>query len=76
MLVVLHDLNLAARYADTIWLMNEGQITAAGPWDSVLMPEILEPVYHIGLKTLKYDGHDRPIFTVEPDHEPIATIPL
>jgi len=64
-LVVLHDLNLAARYADTVWLMNQGQVTAAGPWDSVLTPEILEPVYRIGLETLKYDGHDRPVFTVD-----------
>lgn len=70
-LVVLHDLNLAARYADTVWLMNQGQITAAGPWESVLAPKILEPVYRVGLKTLKCNGHDRPIFTVDVDRQPI-----
>ena len=73
-LVVLHDLNLAARYADTVWLMNQGQITAAGPWDSVLTPEILEPVYHIGLETLKCDGHNRPVFAVATNRQLIDTI--
>lgn len=73
-LVVLHDLNLAARYADTVWLLNQGRIAAAGPWQSVLTPSILEPVYQIGLRTLNYQDDNRPVFTVEPNREPIDTI--
>jgi iron complex transport system ATP-binding protein len=66
-LVVLHDLNLAARYADVVWLMDRGRMTAAGPWGQVLRPEILEPVYSVRLRPLHPDGDGgRPVFLVDP----------
>jgi iron complex transport system ATP-binding protein len=59
-LVVAQDLNLAARWADEVWLMNAGRLVAAGPWQQVLKPEILSPVYGLTLKALKDNGADRP----------------
>jgi iron complex transport system ATP-binding protein len=50
--VVLHDLNLAARYCDRLILLNHGEVAAAGPTDEVLLPHILEPVYGIGVRRL------------------------
>ena len=51
-LVVLHDLNHAARVADTVVLMRDGRIIAAGPPDAVLTPTLIAQVYgikvHIG----------------------------
>ncbi len=44
-LLVLHDLNLAAQYADRIALMQAGRIVAQGAPDAVLQPELLESVY-------------------------------
>jgi iron complex transport system ATP-binding protein len=38
-LVVLHDLNLAARYADRVAMMKAGAVVAAGPPDEVLTTE-------------------------------------
>ncbi len=67
-LAVLHDLTLAARYADTVWLMNEGQIAAAGPWHDVLTPQTLEPVYRVRIQALNTPDHDRPIFDIQPHH--------
>lgn len=64
-LVVLHDLNLAARHADDVWLMHEGQLAATGPWSQVLRPEILEPVYGVKIRALTATHTDRPIFFVE-----------
>jgi iron complex transport system ATP-binding protein len=50
--VVLHDLNLAARYCDRLILLHRGEVAAAGPTAEVLMPHILEPVYGIGVRRL------------------------
>jgi iron complex transport system ATP-binding protein len=50
--VVLHDLNLAARYCDHLVLLDRGAIARAGSTDQVLTPEVLEPVYGIGVRRL------------------------
>jgi ABC-type cobalamin/Fe3+-siderophores transport system ATPase subunit len=52
-LVVLHDINLAARYADDVWLMDRGALAAHGPWHEVLLPERLEPVYGVRLRAIQ-----------------------
>ncbi len=51
-LVVLHDLNLAARYADRVALLVHGELRALGPAHDVLTPELLSPVYHVPLEVL------------------------
>ncbi|MDY7086944.1 MAG: ABC transporter ATP-binding protein [Actinomycetota bacterium] len=55
--VVLHDLNLAARYCDDLVLLGQGGVVAAGTAGEVLDPAVLEPVYGIGIKRLDLDGH-------------------
>ena len=44
-LAVLHDLNLAARFADRVALLDDGAIVAAGAPDAVLTAERLSRVY-------------------------------
>ncbi|MEZ5938073.1 MAG: ABC transporter ATP-binding protein [Hyphomonadaceae bacterium] len=46
-LVVMHDLALAARFADRLILMNDGKIVCAGPPADVLTAERLAEVYGI-----------------------------
>ncbi|MEV4714577.1 ABC transporter ATP-binding protein [Micromonospora sp. NPDC049374] len=66
--VVLHDLNLAARYCDDLVLLGQGGVAAAGTTEEVLDPAVLEPVYGIGIQRLDLDGaihllyhpHDQP----------------
>lgn len=55
--VVLHDLNLAARYCDDLVLLCDGGVVAAGPTGDVLDPMIPEGVYGIGIKRIDLDGH-------------------
>lgn len=50
-LVVIHDLALAARYMDRLVLMNEGAIAAEGPPDKVLTPDLLASIYRIDTLT-------------------------
>ena len=46
-LVVLHDLTLAARFLDRVILMDRGRIAADGPPADMLSPERLEAIYRI-----------------------------
>ena len=43
--MVLHDLTLAARYADSLVAMRDGRIVAQGPPREVLTPELLADVF-------------------------------
>ena len=54
--VVLHDLNLAARYCDDLVLLGGGGVVAAGTTDEVLDSALLEPVYGIGIRRLDLEG--------------------
>ncbi|MCC4247530.1 MULTISPECIES: heme ABC transporter ATP-binding protein [Microbacterium] len=44
-IVVLHDLGLAAAYADRVALLDGGRVAAVGPPRDVLQPELLTRVY-------------------------------
>jgi iron complex transport system ATP-binding protein len=59
---VLHDLNLAARYADRVLLLNRGRVACAvGSPEQVLRPELLETIYGLALERHELAG--RSIFT-------------
>ncbi len=64
--VVLHDLNLAARYCDQVVLLREGTVAAYGEPGEVLVPEILEPVYGIEIRRIDLDGVPQLFFTPRP----------
>jgi ABC-type cobalamin/Fe3+-siderophores transport system ATPase subunit len=46
-LIALHDLNLAARYADRVALLVAGEIKAAGTPRQVLTPGLISAAYHL-----------------------------
>lgn len=46
-LVVLHDLNLAVRYADRVLLMKDGRSVAFGPTQEVLTAELIREVFDV-----------------------------
>lgn len=54
-LVILHDLNLAARFCDEIILMDHGQVVTQGPPRTALSPQTLADVYGIAAA---WDGDD------------------
>lgn len=61
--VVLHDLNLAARYCDRIVLLAEGRVVASGEPGDVLVPEHIEPVYGIDVTRMDLAGVPQLLFT-------------
>ncbi|MDP2711158.1 MAG: ABC transporter ATP-binding protein [Solirubrobacteraceae bacterium] len=50
--IVLHDLNLAARYCDHLILLDRGAVAGAGAPEEILTPELLEPVYGVAVRRL------------------------
>lgn len=52
-IAVLHDLNLAARYADDVALLAQGRLLRHGSPDHVLDPETLSSVYGIGMRRMQ-----------------------
>lgn len=43
--MVLHDINLSARYADYLFAMKKGQLVAQGAPDEIITPELMKEVY-------------------------------
>ena len=54
--VVLHDLSLAAAYADRVCLLHAGRVAADGPPDDVLTAERLGEVYEHPVAVTRVDG--------------------
>jgi len=65
-LIALHDLNLAALYADRIALLVMGEVNAAGTPRQVLTPEIISAAYHLPVKVIPHPFVDAPL--VLPDN--------
>lgn len=55
---VLHDLNLALRFADRVWLIDQGQRIAAGIPEQVLNAPRLAETYRVELDAIQH-GNDR-----------------
>lgn len=51
-MVVTHDVNLAARFCTHVVLLSDGKQVATGPPADVITPDVLEPVYGVTMMTL------------------------
>ena len=58
-ILVLHDLNLASRYADEMILLEQGQIAAFGKSQKVLIDSVLSRVYQIPIVVDKKNKNPR-----------------
>ncbi|WP_300267469.1 ATP-binding cassette domain-containing protein [Microbacterium sp.] len=55
-IIVLHDINFAATYADRIVAMRSGRVVADAPATDIMRPEILEEVYATAVDVRTIDG--------------------
>jgi len=62
-IAVLHDLNLAARYADRIGIMAGGRLRTLGPSGEVLQPALLSDVYDHPIEVLDHPSGNGPLVT-------------
>lgn len=59
--LVLHDLNLAARYADQLVFVHEGRVRALGQPEELMKPELLAEVFEVDAAIMTEPVHGRPI---------------
>jgi len=62
---VIHDLNLALRYADDALLLDAGRCVASGPASNVLVPTVLSPVFGIDVRCMVADDN-QPVLYFKP----------
>lgn len=60
-LIALHDLNLAAGYADQVVLLVNGEIRAKGTPKEVLTPEVISAAYHLEVQVVPHPFSDAPL---------------
>jgi len=60
-IVSLHDLGLAARFADRVIVLNGGKVAADGAAAEALRPEIIDAAYGVGFRSVSIDGIIQPI---------------
>ena len=66
-LIALHDLNLAACYADRMALLVDGRLKACGTPQQVLTSELISEAYHLPVKVVPHPFADAPL--VLPEHK-------
>ncbi|UTV28890.1 heme ABC transporter ATP-binding protein [Photobacterium atrarenae] len=60
-IVVIHDLNLAAQYADRLVIVNHGKVQADGPPWQALTPDTIQRVYGWPVHVSKHPTQDFPV---------------
>ncbi|EFX91670.1 iron(III) ABC transporter ATP-binding protein [Actinobacillus ureae] len=54
--MVVHDINMAAAYADTIVAMKNGEIIMTGSPEEIITPENLKTVFNLDAEVLEHNG--------------------
>ena len=60
-LIILHDLNLAAQYADRILILQNGKIAAFGTPDEVFTPETIQKTFGVKVSVAEHPHFDCPL---------------
>ncbi len=68
-LMVVHDLNLASRFADRLALFAKGRVVRMGAPAEVLTAETILRVYGIAVG-IQHNGDGRPLIYLTPEHTP------
>lgn len=60
-IAVIHDLNLAAQYADKIMMLNGGKMAAQGTPEQVLKPSVIKAVYNWPVHIIPHPVNHHPV---------------
>ncbi|PKA43731.1 ATP-binding cassette domain-containing protein (plasmid) [Rhizobium sullae] len=59
--IVLHDINLAARYCDEIIALNRGRITAQGTPAEIMHADLLHAIFGVGMGVFSHPARGEPV---------------
>ncbi|WP_281685302.1 ABC transporter ATP-binding protein [Thalassobaculum salexigens] len=59
--VILHDLNIAARFCDRLVVLSRGRVAAQGTPDALLHPDRLEALYGVPMGVFPHPASGRPV---------------
>jgi len=71
-LVILHDLNLAAQYGDRIAILRQGRLMAVAPPREALTPPLIQDAFGLPVRVIPHPDLDCPL--VVPTH-PVGVAP-
>ncbi len=71
-LAILHDLNLAAQYADRLLFLRDGETLAYGPVEKVLTEEIVEETFVYPVKIIHDPDTAKPVVYSTPTIHPLT----
>ncbi len=60
-IVVLHDINMAARFCDDLIALRDGRIVRQGPVEGLMTPDTLEAVYGVTMTVLRHPDTGAPV---------------
>ncbi|MDT1939148.1 MULTISPECIES: iron ABC transporter ATP-binding protein [Carnobacterium] len=55
-ILVIHDINFAASYADEIVAMKNGELFASGTTDEMMTKKVLDPLYEMDIRIVEIEG--------------------
>jgi len=71
-LAALHDLTLAAAWCDSVIVLHEGRVVAAGPTDATLTPALIREVYGVDATVLKHPDSGRSVIALDLPSPPLS----
>lgn len=60
-LIVMHDINMAARYCDRLYALKDGTLVAEGAPRDILTPAILHDIYGVGMEVIAHPTDGSPL---------------
>jgi iron complex transport system ATP-binding protein len=70
--IILHDLNLAAQFADNIILLKNGQLVVQGNMPAVLTPEHISTAYDMEVEAWHHAAYDFPVLVPLNHKKPVV----
>ncbi len=60
-MLVLHDVNMAARFCDEILALHSSRLIARGAPEAIMTPEALAAIYGVTMDVILHQGTGRPV---------------